>query len=256
MRRMTATGRVVEHPRLLGIVAPNAVQPIDRLVGHRLRKIERVAVPALLNTDELLVLGDHRVELTRLGREKPPVVIKPPAVGPVIKRTRGALLLLGGQMPLTDRRRRIPVLLEHLRERRRVLRQHRRIPREPARGLRNTSHTDRVMIATRQQRRPRRRAHRRHVKPVVPQALRSDPIVVRGIDRTAKRTRITKPRVVDQHHQHIRSPIRRLHMTDLLPIGLRTAECLIRDAAKRRTPDRQRGAVNRLVAHPALPLHR
>ena len=238
MRRMAATGRVVQAPRLLGVMAANAVQPVDRLVGHRLWEVERLAVLTLLNPDELLVLGDHRVELTGLGSQETPVVIEPPAVRPVVKRTGRALLLLRRQMPLTDRRRRVPVLLQHLRERRRVLRQHRRITGESTRGFGDAPHPHRVMVTPRQQRRPRRRAHRRHVETVVPQPLRSDPVVIRGIDRAAERARIAKAGVVDQHHQHVRSTLRRLHVPDLLPARLRTTERLVRDAAEGWTADR------------------
>src|SRR5450755_1096324 len=99
MRCVAATGRVVEAPRLLGIVAADTMQPIDRLVGHRLGEVERLAVLALLNTDELLVLGDHRVELTGLGSQETPVVVEPPGVGPVIERAGWPLLLLRCQMP-------------------------------------------------------------------------------------------------------------------------------------------------------------
>jgi hypothetical protein len=44
-------------------------------------------------------------------------------------------------------------------------------------------------------------------------------------------------------------------MPDLLPIRLRTAKRLLRDTAERRTLDRQRSAVNRLVAHVKLPIN-
>src|SRR5947209_11365483 len=120
MGRVTATGRVVKAPRLLGVMSPNAVQPVDRLVRHRLGEVERLAVLALLNADELLVLGDHRVVLTRLGSQEAPVVVKSPGVGPVVKWTGRPLLLLRGEVPLADRGRRVPVLLQNLRERRRV----------------------------------------------------------------------------------------------------------------------------------------
>src|SRR5205814_2286859 len=102
--------------------------------------VERLAVLALLNADELLVLGDHRVVLTGFGSQEAPVVVKAPGVGPVVERTGRALLLLGRQMPLADRRRRVAVLVEDLRKRRRVSRQHRRIAREAAGELRDASH--------------------------------------------------------------------------------------------------------------------
>ena len=88
------------------------------------------------------------------------------------------------------------------------------------------------MVASRQQRRPRGRAHRRHVKTVVAHPLVRDPVIVRGVDRPAKRTRIAEPGVVDQHDQHIRRSRRRLDVTDLLPARLRTAERLVRTPLK------------------------
>src|SRR3954451_24289953 len=117
MRRVAAPGRVVQHPRLLAIMAPDAMQPVDGLVAHRLGEVERLAVLTLLDTDEALVLGDHRVVLTGLRRQEPPEVVEAPRVGPVIERTGRALLLLRRQVPLADRRRRVPVLLQDLRER-------------------------------------------------------------------------------------------------------------------------------------------
>src|SRR5207247_1963389 len=133
MRRVGGAGRVVEAPGLLGIVTPDAVEPIDRLVGYRLGEVEGLPVLSLLNPDELLVLGDHRVVLTGLGSKEAPVVVEAPGVGPVIERAGRALLLLGRQVPLADRRCRVTVLLQDLRERRRVLRQHGRIAWESAR---------------------------------------------------------------------------------------------------------------------------
>src|SRR5204862_663818 len=168
MGGVTASGRVVKAPRLLGIMSPNAMQPVDRLVGHRLREVERLAVLALLNADELLVLGDHRVVLTGFGSQEAPVVVKAPGVGPVVERTGRALLLLGRQMPLADRRRRVAVLVEDLRKRRRVSRPHRRIARKAAEEFRNTPQANRVMVAPRRQRGPLGRAYTGAGKGMVP----------------------------------------------------------------------------------------
>ena len=230
------------------------MQPIDRLIGHRLGEIERLAVPALLNADELLVLGDHRVELTGLGSQEAPVVVKPPTVGPMGERTRRALLLLRRQMPLADRRGRVPVLLEHPRERRRVARQHRRITRKPTRRLRDPAHPDRMVVAPRQQRRPCRRAHRRHMEAVIPQALapRSDR---NSGCRSARRTR---PDCQTRHRRSAPPTRSEPHPAAShgrsAPNPAENPQGLIRDAAERRTPYRQRRTVNRLVTHLSLRL--
>ena len=215
------------------------MQPIDGLVGHGLGEVERLAVLALLNADELLVLGDHRVVLTGLGSKEAPVVIEAPRVGPVVKRTGRALLALGRQVPLADRRRRIAVLLQDLRKRRRIPRQHRRIAREAPGELRDASHADRVMVAPREQRGPRRRAHRCDVEAVVAQPLLGHPVEVRSVDRPAERARVAEAGVVDQHDQHVRSSLRRLDVADQPPVRLRAVQRLIRDAAELRTSDRQ-----------------
>ena len=253
MRRVAAPGRVVQEPRFRRIMAPHAMQPVDRLVGHRLREVERLPVLALHDPDELLVLGDHRVVLAGLRSQETPVIVKPPGVRPVAERAGRSLLPLRRQVPLADPRRGVAILLQDLRERRRVPRQHRGIPREGARELRDAAHTDRMMVTARQQRSPGGRAHRRHVEAVIAQPLRRHPVIVRGVDRAAERTGITEARIIDEHQQHVRSPGRRLHMADQLPVRLRVTQRLARHAGERRPADRQHTPVNP-ITHLSLPL--
>ncbi len=73
-----AAGRVVHHPRLVRVLRPHRVQPLDRLVGHVVREVVRLAVLALGHAERPVVLGDDRVVLTgRPGQEAPPVVEAP-----------------------------------------------------------------------------------------------------------------------------------------------------------------------------------
>ena len=63
--RVAAAGRVVDEERLRGILRTNAVEPLDRLIGHRVGEVVRIAlvVVALVDPDDLLVLGEARVPL-------------------------------------------------------------------------------------------------------------------------------------------------------------------------------------------------
>ena len=121
-------------------------------------------------------------------------------------------------MPLAERRRAVPVVPQDPRQRRAIARKHRRVPREPARELTDRAETDRVVVPPGQQRRPRRRAQRRDMEPVVPQPALSHPRVVRGGYRPTEGGRVAEPGIVDQHQQHIRRPRRRLDVPDQVPV--------------------------------------
>ena len=58
-------------------------------------------------------------------------MVEAPPVGPPVQRARRALLAVRGQMPLAERRGAVPVALQHLRERRAVLGDERRVPGKP-----------------------------------------------------------------------------------------------------------------------------
>ena len=115
VRRVRAARRVVDEPRLVGLLRAHAVQPLDRLVGHRVGQVE---VLLLRRPDRRLVLGDHRVVLARLAAQEAPEVVEPEPVGPAVERARRTLLMVRRQVPLAERRGAVAVLLQHPRERR------------------------------------------------------------------------------------------------------------------------------------------
>ena len=134
----------------------------------------------------------HRVELARLAAEEPPEVVEPPAVRPAIERPGRSLLVVRRQVPLAERRGRVPVLLQDPRERRAVLRQiassrgtRRRTPR--------SAEPDRVMVAPGEHRRARRRAERGDVEPVVLQPASAIRVKFGVLDRAAERARVPNP---------------------------------------------------------------
>ncbi len=96
-------------------------------------------------------------------------VVEAPAVRPPVERAGRALLPVGRQVPLAERRRAVAVVPQDPRQRRAVPGQGRRVAGEPAGELADRAEADRVAVPPGQQRRPRRRAQRGDVEPVVPQ---------------------------------------------------------------------------------------
>ena len=83
-------------------------------------------------------------------------MVEAPRVGPPVEGARGALLAVRGQVPLAERRRAVAVLLQHLRERRAVFGDERRVPGKAAGKFTDRPEADRVVVAASQQRRPGR----------------------------------------------------------------------------------------------------
>jgi hypothetical protein len=145
-----------------------------------------LVVEAVGSADDPLVLGQTRIPLAGAPAEEPVEVVEPPADGPAPKRSCRALLTVRRQMPFAERPRAVSVVPQDPGERDAVVRDERRIAREPGRELANRPEADRVAVTAREKRRTRRRAERRDVEAVVPQALLRDPRVVRSVDRPAE----------------------------------------------------------------------
>ena len=77
---------------LSGVLRPDAVQPLDRLVGHLVREVVGSSCRTLRHADDRVVLGQARVVLAGLAAEEPVEVVEPPAVRPAVKRPGRALL--------------------------------------------------------------------------------------------------------------------------------------------------------------------
>jgi len=150
-------------------------------------------------------------------------------------------------MPLAKRRGAVPVIPQNPRKRNAIVRNERRIAGEPGRELPDRTKPNRMTVATGQQRRPRRRAQRRHMEPVIPHTLLGDPRVIRGVDRPAKRPGIPEPRIIDQHQQHIRRAIGRLDVPELLPIRLRAPKRPVSHTPERPLTDRKLASIR--LAH-------
>ena len=249
VRGVAAPGGEVHEERLAGVLPPDAVQPLDGLIGHGIGQVIRVllVVEARRGADDLLVLGQARVPLPRIPAQEAVEIVKTPPVRPPPERPGRALLAVGGQVPLAERRGAVPVLRQDPRPRRAITRNRRRVTREAAGELTHRAEADRMVVPPGQQRRPGRRAQRGDVEPVVPQPSVSHPRVVRRVDRPAERPRVAEPGIIDQHHQHIRGPRRGLGMPDQVPVRLRPRQRLIAHPPERRPANRQLRAVR--LAH-------
>ena len=145
MRRVAATGRVVDEERLASILGADPVQPLDGLVRHGVGEVVRVLLVVELGgrADDLLVLGQARVILARPTTEDPVEVVEPPPVRPPVERTGRALLPVRGQVPLAERCCAVPVVPQDPRQRRAVPRKDRRVAGEPTRRTRRSSRSRR-----------------------------------------------------------------------------------------------------------------
>ena len=223
------------------------MEPVDRLVGEVVLEVVLLALLGLGDADHLLVLGDQGVVLSGLTAEEAPEIVESEPRRPAVERPGEALLVVRGQMPLPEPSRQVAVLLEDARKRRAIAGNGRVVPRERPGELAHHAEADPMMVTPRHQGGPRGRTKRRDVEAVVAQPVLREPRVIRRLDRTAERARIAEARVVDQHEQNVRRTLRWRDVRRLIPVRRRLFESLLRDAAKRRTPNRQAAAVNRRV---------
>ena len=245
VRGMAAARRVVDEEGLAGVLRTYPVEPLDRSVGHRVGEVVRMllVVELLGSADDLLVLRETRVPLTRPAAQDPVEVVESPAVRPAVERPCGTLLAVGCQVPLAERRRAVAVVPEDPGQRRAVPWQGGAVAREPTRELADRAEPHGVVVPPGQQCRPRRRAQRRDVEPVVAQAALGHPRVVGRLDRPAEGARVAEPRVVDEHQQHVGGPVRRPRMLDQVPVGLGAGESPVDDSRERLAPDREPAAI-------------
>ena len=251
VRRVATPGGEVGEERLLGVLGPDRVQPLDRLVRHVVGQVvgvvRLVVVTGLGRADDLLVLGQARVPLAGTSAEEAVEVVEPPADGPAVERPGRALLAVRRQVPLAEGSRAVSVVPQNPREGNAVIRDERGVAREACRELADGAEADRVAVAAGEQRRPRRRAERGDVEAVVPHALVRHPRVVRCVDRPAEGGGIAEAGVVDEHHHDVRSSIGSFHMSDRFPVRLRSVKRALRDAAEGRHADRELASIG--LAH-------
>ena len=245
MRGVAAARGEVDEERLVRVLAPHAVQPFDGLVGHRVRQVVRARLVVVLRggSDDLLVLGQTRVPLPGVAPQEAVEVVEAPPGRPPVQRAGGSLLPVRGHVPLPEGSRAVAVVAQDPRKRGTVLGQHGGVAGEPAGELPDRTEADGVVVPSCQQRGPGGGTQGGDVEAVVAQAALGRPRVVRGVDGSPEGARVPEPGVVDQHQQHVRSPLRRLRMADQVPVRLRAPKGAVGGSPELRCGQRQGPAV-------------
>ena len=252
MRRVRGTGREVHEERLVGHQRLLLAHPRDRLVGQVLGEVVAL-LRRLFRLDRRRPLIQRGVPLVVLAADEAVEVLKARTGRPHPERTHRTRLPDRDLVALAELRGRVAVELEGLCERRLRVRTQRVLPRRRRRGLGDAPHPDRVMVAARQQRRPRRRAQRGRVKARVLQALATEPLERRRATRATERTRRPEAHVVEQHDQHVRRALRRPQRDDRRKRRVRVLGVVRRQPGRRHVRNRQDLALRRcVIGHGAL----
>ncbi len=153
VRSVTAPSREVQEEGLVCVLSSDPVQPLDAAVRHRIREVVRLLLVVELgrSADDLLVLGQARVPLARPATEDPVEVVETPPVGPPVEGPGRTLLAVGREVPLPERGRAVPVVLENSRERHAVAWQSRRVTREATGELTDRTEAHRMVVPSGQE---------------------------------------------------------------------------------------------------------
>ena len=232
VRRVPGAGAEVHEERAVGRDLLRVGDHGDRTVDQVLRQVV-VVVPEARRpvlrrvsglVDDLLVLHEVGVPLVGLSAEVPVEALEAAAGRPVALRRCHVRLVLGDDVPLADRVRVVAPLAEHLGDRRGLERDVPVRAGEAGRRFGDAGHPDRRVVASREQRRARRRADRRRVELRVPQPSVAQPLHRRHLDRTAERLQCAEADVVPHDEQDVRRAIRRLRLLVRRPVGSRIAD--------------------------------
>ena len=209
VRGMAGAGREIHEERLVRHQRLLLARPLDRLVGQVLGEVIAL-LGCLLRLDRRRAFVNGRIPLVGLAADEPVEVFEPAASGrPLVERPHRARLPDRHFVALAELRRRVAIEFEGHRERRLVLRQHRRVAGRRGRDLADAAHVHRVVIAAGQQRLACRRAQRRRVKAVELEAVLGEALGGWRVDGAAERTRGGKPHVVEEHDEHVGRRLRR-----------------------------------------------
>ena len=154
MRRMGAARHVIDEERLVGRDLLELLHVLDGLVGHG-----RLQVPAgiaLEGIDGRRIAEQVRLPLAGVAADEAVEIIEAHAVRPLIERPGLARLVRGRVVVLAEPRGCVPVLLQDGADGALLDRDDRVVTREPRRYFADHPEAHRVMVASRDNRRPRR----------------------------------------------------------------------------------------------------
>ncbi len=183
--------------------------------------------------DRVVVVDELGRELVGLAVEEPVEPVEPPLAGPLVVRAGRRRVLHLAQVPLAEGEGGVPGVAQHLGHRGGVVRQVPAHVRVAAVEVRHGAHADRVVVAPRQERRPRRRAERRDVEVREAQPARGQPVDVRRVDVGPEAPEVGVAQVVEQDDHHVRGVLARMRRRRPPGLGLavraadRPAELLV-----------------------------
>ena len=208
VRRVRGAGRHVEEVRLVGGDRPRPPQPGDRLV-HQVRRqdVVRIGRPR----HELVILVQRRLPLIHVAAHEAVEVVEAQPARPAIERPDLARLPVGRVVVLAEPRGGVAVLPQHLGDRADVLADDAGVAVVAGGGLGDHAVAGRVVIASGEQRGPRRRAERRRVEARVAQPVGRHAVERRRRHLPAERAELTVAGVVDQDVDDVRRALGRPH---------------------------------------------
>ena len=165
------------------------------------------------------VLEQARLVLRSLARHEAIEIVEAVARRPTIERPHRGRFGRRRVVPFAERRGLVAVVAQHLRDRRRALRDDAGVAVEIERALRDRARADMLMIAPGQQRRAGWRADRGRVESVEGDALIGEARQRRRVHLAAERVGEAEADVVEQHDQDVRrvgGKVVRLRAPDML----------------------------------------
>ena len=241
---MAGSGAEVEEERLLAVDVAEVAQVLDGVVdqvfgevvalGHGARRLHRVVVA---------VEGGH--ELVRLAAVEPVPTIEAPAERPAAAVGPHVGLVVGREVPLPDRVGRVALGAQDLGEEAVLGRDLAVVPGVAHRQVGDAAHAVRVVVAAREQARPRGRAQRRGVEVGQPDPRRRQRVDVGGLDDRAVATELRVADVVEHEVHHVGRADGRLRLAAATPASSH--------ASRDRSPRRSRRAPPRPLLSPPRP---
>ena len=255
VRRMGGTGCEVHEERLVRQQRFLLAAPVDRLVDQILGQV--VALFGRLGRrNRRRALIQRRIPLVGLATDEAIEVFEPSATGrPGVERTGRTGLPHRNLVTLSELRRRVPVELERLGQRRLVVGQHRAVARRAGGDLGDAAHAHRMVVAPGEQRLARGRTQRRGVESRELQTALGELFEVGRVARSAKGAGRTKADVVEQDHQHVGRTLGRPHLADRRKTRTRIARVVDGGPRSLHIGNGKNGALQMvLITHGASPL--
>ena len=189
-----------------GLLTPD---PVDCLGGQVLvQGVVVFAADGRSHRDRLGAQGEFRIPLVGLGSDKSVVEVESLARGPVVKGTREGCLRIRDQVPLAQGRGGVAIEAEHLGDHGGTPRNRTGVPGIIRAPIGNGPHAHRVAVASGEEGRSGRRAHRGHVEARVAQAMGCETVERGRGDQPAKGAGLPESGVIQQNDQDIGRPRR------------------------------------------------